>query len=119
MSAIATTWPQESEEVRAASEDVAIGVAPSGGPAEADASTPTRGRSHRLETVDPALYHELSLADRHEVDAYVRQLTQQAAFNAGPELSLTAQSVARALVAGRWPEEAEWNALAPNMIRSG
>ena len=111
VSAIATTWPQESEEVRAASEDVAIGVAPSGSPAEADASTLTRGRSHRLETVDPALYHELSLADRHEVDAYVRQLTQQAAFNAGPELSLTAQSVARALVAGRWPEEAEWNAL--------
>ena len=111
VSAIATTWPQESEEVRAASEDVAIGVAPSGGPAEAEASTLTRGRSHRLETVDPALYHELSLADQHEVDAYVRQLTQQAAFNAGPELSLTAQSVARALVAGRWPEEAEWNAL--------
>jgi len=111
VSAIATTWPQESEEVRAASEDVAIGVAPLGGPAEAEASTLTRGRSHRLETVDPALYHELSLADQHEVDAYVRQLTQQAAFNAGPELSLTAQSVARALVAGRWPEEAEWNAL--------
>jgi len=111
VSAIATTWPQESEEVRAASEDVAIGVAPLGGPAEAEASTLTRGRSHRLETVDPALYHELSLADQHEVDAYVRQLTQQAAFNTGPELSLTAQSVARALVAGRWPEEAEWNAL--------
>ena len=111
VSAIATTWPQESEEVRAASEDVAIGVAPSGGPAEAEASTLTRGRSHRLETLDPALYHELSLADQPEVDAYVRQLTQQVAFNAGPELSLTAQSVARALVAGRWPEEAEWNAL--------
>ena len=77
VSAIATTWPQESEEVRAASEDVAIGVAPSGGPAEAEASTLTRGRSHRLETVDPALYHELSLADQHEVDAYVRQLTSR------------------------------------------
>lgn len=111
VSAIATTWPQESEEVRAASEDVAIGVAPSGGPAEAEASTLTRGRSHRLETVDPALYHELSLADPPIVEAYARQLTGEVAFNAGPELSLTAQSVARALVSGRWPQEAEWNAL--------
>lgn len=111
VSAIATTWPQESEEVRAASEDVAIGVVPSVGPAEAEASTLTRGRSHRLETVDPALYHELSLADKPGVDAYVRQLTEQIAFNAGPELSATGQSVARTLLSGRWPAEAEWAAL--------
>jgi hypothetical protein len=111
VSAIATTWPQESEEVRAATEDVAIGVAASGGPAEAGASTLTRGRSHRLETVDPALYHELSLAERPAVDAYVRQITQQVAFNAGPELSATAQSVARTLLSARWPSEAEWKAL--------
>jgi hypothetical protein len=111
VSAIATTWPQESEMVREATEDVAIGVAQSGEPGEAQASTLTRGRSHRLETVDPALYHELQLADRAVVDAYVRQLTQQVAFGSGPELSPTAQSVARALISGRWPFEAEWAAL--------
>ena len=111
VSAIATTWPQHSEEVRAATEDVAIGVAPSGGPGEAAASTLTRSRSHRLETVDPALYHELGLAEQPVVDAYVRQVTEQVAFNAGPELSSTAQSVARTLLSGRWPSEAEWSGL--------
>jgi hypothetical protein len=111
VSAIATTWPQESEMVREATEDVAIGVAQSGQPGEAHASTLTRGRSHRLETVDPALYHELQLADRAQVDAYVRQVTQQVAFGAGPELSPTAQSVARTVISERWPSEAEWSAL--------
>ncbi len=111
VSAIATTWPQESEILRAASQDVAIGVAPAGGPAEAQASTLTRGRSHRLETVDPALYHELSAAEKSVVDAYARQVTQEVAFSGGPELSLTAQSVARALISGRWPSDAEWSAL--------
>ena len=111
VSAIATTWPQESEMLRAASQDVAIGVAPAGGPAEAQASTLTRGRSHRLETVDPALYHELSAAEKSVVDAYARQVTQEVAFSGGPELSLTAQSVARALISGRWPSDAEWSAL--------
>jgi hypothetical protein len=111
VSAIATTWPQESEMVREATEDVAIGVSQTGEPGEAQASTLIRGRSHRLETVDPALYHELQLADRAVVEAYVRQLTQQVAFGAGPELSPTAQSVARTLISGRWPSEAEWSAL--------
>jgi hypothetical protein len=111
VSAIATTWPQESEMVREATEDVAIGVSQSGEPGEAQASTLTRGRSHRLETADPALYHELQLADRAVVDAYVRQLTQQVAFGAGPELSATSQAVARTLISGRWPSEAEWSAL--------
>ena len=111
VSAIATTWPQDSEDVRAAPEDVAIGVAPSGGPGEALASTLTRGRSHRLETVDAALFHELSLAEQPAVDAYVRQITQQVAFSSGPELSATAQSAARTLLSGRWPSEAEWSAL--------
>jgi hypothetical protein len=97
--------------VREATEDVAIGVAQSGGPGEAQSSTLTRGRSHRLETVEPALYHELQLADRAVVDAYVRQLTQQVAFGPGPQLSPSAQSVARTLISGRWPSEAEWSAL--------
>jgi hypothetical protein len=111
VSAIATTWPQESEMVREATEDVAIGVAQSGEPGEAQAATLIRGRSHRLETVDPALHHELQLADQAVVDGYVRQLTQQVAFGAGPELSPTAQSVARTLISGRWPSDAEWAAL--------
>ena len=38
-------------------------------------------------------------------------VTQQVAFGAGPELSPTAQSVARTLISGRWPSEAEWSAL--------
>jgi hypothetical protein len=111
VSAIATTWPQESDMVREACEDVAIGVAQSGDPNEAEASTLTRGRSHRLETVDPALYHELQQADRAVVDSYVRQLTQQVAFGDGPELSATAQSIAKSLISGRWPTDAEWAAL--------
>jgi len=85
VSAITTTWPQDSEMVREATEDVAIGAAQSGEPGDAEASTLTRGRSHRLETVDPALYHELQLADRAVVDNYVRQLTQRVAFGPGPE----------------------------------
>ena len=88
VSAIATTWPQESEMVREATEGAAIGVVQSGEPGEAAASTLTRGGSHRLETVDPALYHELQLADRAVVEAYVRQLTQQVAFGAGRSCSL-------------------------------
>jgi hypothetical protein len=111
VSAIATTWPQESEFLRTASEDVAIGVPPAGGPDEAEASTLTRGRSHRLETVDPALYHELAIADQAVVDGYVRHVTQQVAFGGRLELSSSAQSVARTLISGRWPSEAEWRAL--------
>ena len=50
-------------------------------------------------------------ADTAIVDAYVRHVTQQVAFGPGPELSSTAQSVARALISGRWPADAEWSAL--------
>ena len=45
------------------------------------------------------------------VDAYCRELTAQAAFHAGPELSPTAQAVARELVSGRWPAGELWAAL--------
>jgi hypothetical protein len=37
---------------------VAPGVTPPGAPADADASHLIHGRSHRLETVDPALFAE-------------------------------------------------------------
>ena len=111
VSAIATTWPHDSDEVREASADVAVGVAPAGGPADAAASDLTRARSHRLETVNATLYQDLSRADQAAVDAYTRQVTQQVAFNSGPELSPAAQSVARALISARWPSAAEWDAL--------
>jgi hypothetical protein len=82
-----------------------------GGPGDADASRFTRGRSHRLETVAPALYHEMGRAEAAAVDAYCRELTAQAAFHAGSELSPTAQAVARELVSRRWPAGELWAAL--------
>jgi hypothetical protein len=91
--------------------DVAFGVPPVGGPGDAEASRFTRARSHRLETVAPALYHEMGRAETAAVDAYCRELTAQAAFHAGPELSPTAQAVARELVSGRWPAGELWAAL--------
>ena len=97
--------------MNAATKDVAIGVAPSGGPSDAEASNLTRGRSHRLETVNPVLFQDLGRADRAAVDAYVRQITQQVAFGSGPELSAAAQSVAREFISGRWPSGGEWDAL--------
>jgi hypothetical protein len=111
VSAVATSWGAESEDLRAAVPDVAFGVPPVGGPSDAEASRFTRVRSHRLETVAPALYHEMGRAETAAVDAYRRELTAQAAFHAGPELSPTAQAVARELVSGRWPAGALWVAL--------
>jgi hypothetical protein len=112
VSAIATTWAQESEEINEAVTDVAIGVMPACSPSEADASQLTRGRSHRLETVDPALFQELSRADEVAVDRYCAQLTQQVAFSGGPELSRIAETVAmQMVVSGRWPTGGEWDAL--------
>lgn len=110
LSAIATTWAQDSDEVRSATPDVAIGVAPSGDPGEAEASTLTRGRSHRLETISPAVFAGL-LRDPDEAERYARQLTQQVVFS-GPEMSAAAMSVARAVIAGQWPSEREWADLA-------
>ncbi|MBV8348905.1 MAG: hypothetical protein JOZ49_15670 [Mycolicibacterium sp.] len=110
VSAIATTWAHPSELVDEGVADVAIGVAPAGAPAEADVSQLTRGRSHRLETVDPALFQELSRAEPTAVERYCAELTQRVAFNGGPELSRTAESVAT-LVSGRWPSAGEWDVL--------
>lgn len=111
VSAVATSWGAESEELRAAVPDVAFGVPAVGGPGDADASRLTRGRSHRLETVAHTLYQEMSRAESAVVDAYCRELTARAAFHAGPELSATAQAVARDLVSGRWPSAEVWQAL--------
>jgi hypothetical protein len=110
VSAIATTWAQQSELVNDATPDVAIAVAPSSAPGDAEASELLNSRSHRLETVAPGIYQSLDRADQHVAEAYARQLTQEAAFS-GPELSSVAQSVARGLISSRWPSNEEWSAL--------
>ncbi|WP_273735422.1 chemotaxis protein [Mycolicibacterium septicum] len=110
VSAIATTWTQDSPEVRSATNDVAIAVAPSGAPSDADSSTLTRSRSHRLETIAPGLYQALLRDDGAQGEEYARHVTQLVAFS-GAEMSSPAQSVARAVVAARWPSAMEWAAL--------
>jgi hypothetical protein len=110
VSAIATTWAQRSELVDDATPDVAIAVAPSSAPGDAEASQLLNSRSHRLETVAPGIYQSLDRAEQDVAEAYVRQLTQEAAFS-GPELSSVAQSVARGLISSRWPSSEEWAAL--------
>lgn len=109
VSAIATTWLRESELVSAATPDVAIAVAPSSAPGDAEASQLLNSRSHRLETVAPGINQSLDRAEQHVAEAYARQLTQEAAFS-GPELSSVAQSVARGLISSRWPSSEEWSA---------
>lgn len=109
LSAIATTWAHDSDEVRSATPDVAIGITPAGPPSEAEASALTRGRSHRLETIAPAVFVGLQ-RDADEAERYARQLTQQVVFS-GPEMSTAATSVARAVIAAQWPSEREWSDL--------
>lgn len=111
VSAVATTFMSRSDLVDESVADVAVGVPAAVGPDEAEASQLLRSRSHRLETVAPGLYLDLTSGDPGAVDAYVRHVTQQAVFNCGPELSPAAQAVARAVVAGRWPAPGEWSAL--------
>lgn len=111
VSAIATTWAQESRFLNEASPDVAIAVAPSSAPGDAEAAQLLNSRSHRLEIVAPAIYQSLEKANPDVAEAYARQLTQEAAFGPGPELSSLAQSVARTLVSSRWPSAEEWAAL--------
>ena len=110
VSAIATTWAQRSELVNDATADVAIAVAPSSAPGDAEASQLLSSRSHRLETVAPGIYQSLDRAEQHVAEAYARELTQAAAFG-GPELSSVAQSVVRGLISSRWPSTEEWAAL--------
>jgi hypothetical protein len=69
-------------------------VRPPGPSGKAEASQLARGRSHRLETMDPALFHELSRTNSAVVDSYCRQLTEQVAFG-GAELSRWRQRLAK------------------------
>lgn len=111
VSAVATSWPHDSELVREATPDAAVGVAGGGSPSESAAATLTRSRVHRLETVDAALFQDVQRSDESMVDSYVLSVTQEAVFNAGPELPGIAESVGREILSRRWPTEADWSAL--------
>jgi hypothetical protein len=112
VSAVATSWALPSEYL---TEDpvpeMAVGVAPSG--VDSLASQLSRDRSHRLKTVDPALYAAVKDADASVMRKYCRELVRRLVFGDDTEgVSAVAQAVAQALVAGNWPAKEEWAALA-------
>lgn len=111
--AVATTWAWPSEYLEESAErvrEVATGVAAAG--ADSPAAELLASRSHRLQTVGAALYADLKAAGEPAVRDYCRELVRRVAFGGtGDELSPVAQSVARALVAQRWPKPEEWAAL--------
>lgn len=113
VSAVATTWAWESEYLadHPAVSEVATGVPPSSA-TDNPANELGLSRTHRLATVDRALYTDLKAVDEDVLRAYCRELTRQLAFGVvADELSPVAQSVATALVAQRWPKAQEWAAL--------
>ena len=112
VSAVATSWPHDSDLVRELTPDFAIGVTPRGSPSDATAATLTRSRAHRLETLDTSLFLDMQRSEDMVVDSYALLVTQEAVFNAGPELPAVAQSVARGILSRQWPSEADWSALA-------
>ena len=111
--AVATTWAWPSEYLEVSAEsvrEVAIGVPALG--ADSPATELLASRSHRLQTVDAALYADVKAADESAVRDYCRELVRRLAFGGtGDELSPVAQSVADALAAQRWPKTEEWAAL--------
>jgi len=111
--AVATTWAWPSEYLEESAErvrEVTTGVAAAG--ADSPAAELLPSRSHRLQTVDAALYTDLKAAGEPAVRDYCRELVRRVAFGGtGDELSPVAQSVARALLAQRWPKPEEWAAL--------
>ena len=112
VSAVATSWPHPSELVREATPDVAVGVRASGPPDSAAAATLTRNRSHRLETIDAALFQDLARAEETTVDSFALLLTQEAiAGTDTDDLPPIAESVARELLSRRWPTSEDWTAL--------
>lgn len=110
--AVATTWAWPSEFLgEHPAPEVATGVKPVG-LADNPAAELLPSRTHRLQTVDSALYADLVAADESTVRDYCRELTRQLAFGVpGEELSPVAQSVAQALIAQRWPKPQEWALL--------
>ena len=111
--AVATTWAWPSDYLsdhHPAVREVATGVPPAGRDTPAGELLPSR--SHRLQTVDAALYADLKAADESVVREYCRELVRRIAFGgSGDELSSLAQGVAHVLVAQRWPKAEEWAAL--------
>ena len=110
--AVATTWAYPSDYLAddAVVREVATGVPPSGRDTPAAGLLPSR--SHRLQTVDAALYGDLKGASESVMQEYCRELVRRLVFGAaGDELPAIAQSVAQALVAERWPKAEEWAAL--------
>lgn len=118
VSAIATTWATPGEQVVENVPALASGVMPrEGGPAEADAATASKKRSHRLETLADAIWLQLQHAERPVMEDYCRGLIERIAF-AEPALSATAQGVARMIIGGGWPDAVEWAALAEEYQRA-
>lgn len=112
VSAVATTWAWPSEYLtdHPAVREIATGVPPSG--LDSPASELLTSRSHRLQTVDAALYASVNAADESMLRDYCRELVRRLAFGGiDDELSPVAQSVARALVGRQWPRVEEWAAL--------
>ena len=110
--AVATTWAYPSDYLAEypAVREVATGVPPAGLDTPAAKLLPSR--SHRLQTVDAALYADLKGAGESVVGEYCRELVRRLVFGAaGDDLPAVAQSVAQALVAQRWPKAEEWAAL--------
>ncbi|WP_156296852.1 chemotaxis protein [Mycobacterium paragordonae] len=112
VSAVATTWAWPSEYLtdHPAVREIATGVPPSG--LDSPASELLSSRSHRLQTVDAALYAGVKAADESVLRDYCRELVRRLVFDGiDDELSPVAQSVARALVGRQWPRVEEWAAL--------
>lgn len=112
VSAVATSWALPSDYL---TEDpvpeMAVGVAPSG--VDSPASQLSRDRSHRLKTVDPALYAAVKGADPSVLRKYCRELLRRLVFgDDAAGVSAVVQAVGRALVVGNWPAREEWAALA-------
>lgn len=112
VSAVATSWALPSELLREhPAPEVATGVKPDLGPdnAAANLSPP---RAHRLQTVDAALYADLTAAGESMLRNYCRELTRQLVFGIpGEELPAVAQAVGQALAAERWPSAQQWALL--------
>ncbi|ETZ38132.1 hypothetical protein [Mycobacterium intracellulare] len=111
VSAVATSWALPSEYLTGDPvPEMAVGVAPSG--VDSLASQLSRDRSHRLKTVDPALYAAVKDADPSVMRRYCRELVRRLVFGDDAEgVSAVVQAVGRALVAGNWPAREEWAAL--------
>jgi hypothetical protein len=110
--AVATTWAWPSDYLaeHTAVREVATGVHPAG--ADTPAAELLPSRSHRLQTVDAALYADVKAAVESVVQDYCRELVRRLVFGAaGDELPAVAQAVAHALAAQRWPKAEEWAAL--------